>query len=114
MSVTAAREFVAAGVAAGIKASGNADLALVVNAGPRNVAAGVFTSHRFQAAPVVYSMDVLADRALVTMTTHFMSSYSLLAIKTCHKRGAHAIGGHARRWRLDANGCGQVVAASCP
>jgi malate synthase len=38
---------------------------------------------------------VLADRALVTMTTHFMSSYSLLAIKTCHKRGAHAIGGMA-------------------
>ncbi len=38
---------------------------------------------------------VLADRALVTMATHFMSSYSLLAIKTCHKRGAHAIGGMA-------------------
>ncbi|HET6690173.1 MAG TPA: malate synthase A [Miltoncostaeaceae bacterium] len=38
---------------------------------------------------------VMADRALVTMTTHFMNSYSLLAIKTCHKRGAHAIGGMA-------------------
>ncbi len=38
---------------------------------------------------------VLADRALVTMTTHFMNSYSLLAIKTCHRRGAHAIGGMA-------------------
>ena len=38
---------------------------------------------------------ILADRALVTMTTHFMNSYSLLAIKTCHKRGAHAIGGMA-------------------
>jgi malate synthase len=38
---------------------------------------------------------VLADRALVTMTTHFLNSYSLLAIKTCHKRGAHAIGGMA-------------------
>jgi malate synthase len=38
---------------------------------------------------------VLADRARVTMTTHFMNSYSLLAIKTCHKRGAHAIGGMA-------------------
>ena len=37
----------------------------------------------------------LADRALVTMTTHFMRSYSLLAIKTCHKRGAHAMGGMA-------------------
>ena len=38
---------------------------------------------------------VLADRALVTMTTHFMRSYSLLAIKTCHARDAHAIGGMA-------------------
>ncbi len=38
---------------------------------------------------------VLADRALITMTTHFMHSYSLLAIKTCHHRGAHAIGGMA-------------------
>jgi malate synthase len=37
----------------------------------------------------------LADRALVTMTTHFMRSYSLLAIKTCHRRNAHAIGGMA-------------------
>ncbi|WP_322487779.1 malate synthase A [Chloroflexus sp.] len=37
----------------------------------------------------------LADRALVTMTTHFMRSYSLLAIKTCHRRGAHAMGGMA-------------------
>jgi malate synthase len=38
---------------------------------------------------------VLADRALVTMTTHFMRSYSLLCIKTCHRRGIHAMGGMA-------------------
>jgi malate synthase len=38
---------------------------------------------------------VLADRALVTMTAPFMRAYSLLAIKTCHRRGAHAIGGMA-------------------
>ena len=37
----------------------------------------------------------LADRALVTMTTHFMRSYSLLCIKTCHRRAAHAMGGMA-------------------
>src|SRR6266536_674563 len=35
------------------------------------------------------------DRAQVTMTTHFMRSYSLLTIKTCHRRNAHAIGGMA-------------------
>lgn len=61
MSVTAARQFVAAGVAAGIKSSGRPDLALVVNEGPRRTATGVFTSNRFQAAPVVWSVDVLSD-----------------------------------------------------
>ncbi|MFW5637158.1 MAG: malate synthase A, partial [Thermodesulfobacteriota bacterium] len=35
------------------------------------------------------------DRAQITMTRHCMHSYSLLAIQTCHKRGAHAIGGMA-------------------
>ncbi|MBK8462625.1 MAG: bifunctional glutamate N-acetyltransferase/amino-acid acetyltransferase ArgJ [Nigerium sp.] len=64
MSVTAARGFVAAGVRAGIKASGNRDLALVRNLGPSKTAAGVFTSNRFQAAPVVWSIDVLADGVL--------------------------------------------------
>ncbi len=38
---------------------------------------------------------VLPDRAQVTMTTHMMHSYSLLAIQTCHRRGASAIGGMA-------------------
>ena len=38
---------------------------------------------------------VLPDRALVTMTTHFMRSYSRLLIETCHRREAHAMGGMA-------------------
>ncbi|MBI2993216.1 MAG: malate synthase A [Gammaproteobacteria bacterium] len=38
---------------------------------------------------------VLPDRAQVTMESHFMRSYSRLVIKTCHRRGAHAIGGMA-------------------
>lgn len=37
--------------------------------------------------------NLLPDRAQVTMATHFMRSYSKLAIKTCHRRGVHAIGG---------------------
>jgi malate synthase len=41
------------------------------------------------------SSFVLADRAHLTMTTQFMRSYSLLTIQTCHRRGAHAIGGMA-------------------
>jgi malate synthase len=39
------------------------------------------------------SAVLFPDRSLVTMTTHFMRSYSLLAIKTCHRRNIHAIGG---------------------
>ena len=38
---------------------------------------------------------MLADRNLVTMTSPFMRAYSLLLIKTCHKRGAFAMGGMA-------------------
>ena len=37
--------------------------------------------------------SILPDRAQVTMTTHFMRSYSKLAIKTCHRRNVHAMGG---------------------
>ncbi|GGT50427.1 arginine biosynthesis bifunctional protein ArgJ [Streptomyces kurssanovii] len=59
MSVTAAKGFTAAGIAAGIKANGNPDLALVVNTGPRRAAAGVFTSNRVKAAPVLWSEQVL-------------------------------------------------------
>ncbi|QNP62397.1 bifunctional glutamate N-acetyltransferase/amino-acid acetyltransferase ArgJ [Streptomyces genisteinicus] len=59
MSVTAAKGFTAAGIAAGIKENGNPDLALVVNRGPRRAAAGVFTSNRVKAAPVLWSEQVL-------------------------------------------------------
>lgn len=40
-----------------------------------------------------YPEFVLPDRGLVTMATHFLHSASLLLIQTCHKRGAHAMGG---------------------
>lgn len=59
VGVTAAKGFRAAGVTAGIKASGTPDLALVVNDGPALAAAGVFTANRVKAAPVVWSEQVL-------------------------------------------------------
>ncbi len=59
VTVTAPKGFRAAGIAAGIKASGAPDLALVVNDGPGDAAAGVFTSNRIKAAPVVWSQQVL-------------------------------------------------------
>ncbi|MFE2154169.1 bifunctional glutamate N-acetyltransferase/amino-acid acetyltransferase ArgJ [Streptomyces lavendulae] len=64
MSVTAAQGFTAAGIAAGIKTNGNPDLALVVNDGPRLAAAGVFTSNRVKAAPVLWSEQVLRGGAI--------------------------------------------------
>lgn len=67
MSVTAAKGFAAAGVAAGIKENGNPDLALVVNRGPRRAAAGVFTSNRVKAAPVLWSERVLGDGELAAV-----------------------------------------------
>ena len=53
--------FRAAGVTAGLKASGSPDLALVVNDGPDHHAAAVFTTNRVEAAPVTWSRQVVAD-----------------------------------------------------
>ncbi len=64
MSVTVPAGFRAAGVAAGLKPSGRPDVAVVVNDGPSDTAAGVFTLNRVQAAPVRWSRQVLADGRL--------------------------------------------------
>lgn len=61
MSVTFARGFRAAGVKAGLKSSGNLDLALVVNDGPLDSAAAVFTTNRCQANPILWSKQVIQD-----------------------------------------------------
>ncbi len=59
MSVTAPLGFRAAGVAAGIKASRKPDVAVVINDGPGAAAAGVFTSNRVKAAPVLWSQQTI-------------------------------------------------------
>ncbi|WP_375493412.1 bifunctional glutamate N-acetyltransferase/amino-acid acetyltransferase ArgJ [uncultured Jatrophihabitans sp.] len=61
MSVTTPAGFRAAGVAAGLKTSGAPDVALVVNDGPLDVAAAVFTRNRVRAAPVLWSEQVVGD-----------------------------------------------------
>ena len=60
MSVTAPRGFRAAAATAGLKDSGLPDVALVVNDGPLDAAAGVFTVNRVQAAPVTWSRQVVS------------------------------------------------------
>jgi glutamate N-acetyltransferase/amino-acid N-acetyltransferase len=64
VSVTAARGFRAAGVAAGLKSSGDPDVALVVNDGPDDAAAAVFTTNRVKAAPVLWSQQAIKDGRL--------------------------------------------------
>jgi glutamate N-acetyltransferase/amino-acid N-acetyltransferase len=64
MSVTGPLGFRAAGVAAGIKNSGNPDVAVVINDGPATNAAAVFTSNRVKAAPVRWSQQVVADGSI--------------------------------------------------
>jgi glutamate N-acetyltransferase/amino-acid N-acetyltransferase len=64
MTVTTAKGFSAAGVHAGLKKSGNRDLALVQNLGPLNAAAAVFTTNRCQANPIIWSKQVILDGAV--------------------------------------------------
>jgi glutamate N-acetyltransferase / amino-acid N-acetyltransferase len=62
--VTAPAGFRAAGIAAGIKASGALDLALVFNEGPDHPAAAVFTRNQVKAAPVLWTQQVLTTGRL--------------------------------------------------
>jgi glutamate N-acetyltransferase / amino-acid N-acetyltransferase len=62
--VTAPAGFRATGIAAGIKASGALDLALVFNEGPDYAAAGVFTRNQVKAAPVLWTQQVLTTGRL--------------------------------------------------
>jgi glutamate N-acetyltransferase/amino-acid N-acetyltransferase len=61
VSVTVPAGFEAAGVECGLKQSGGLDLALVVNRGPLQNAAAVFTSNRAKANPILWSQQVIAD-----------------------------------------------------
>jgi glutamate N-acetyltransferase/amino-acid N-acetyltransferase len=60
LSVTAPLGFRAAGVTAGLKPSGQPDVAVVLNDGPSRAAAAVFTGNRVQAAPVIWSRQVVS------------------------------------------------------
>jgi glutamate N-acetyltransferase/amino-acid N-acetyltransferase len=61
MSVTHPAGFAAAGVSAGLKASGGKDVAIIVNTGPSRVAAAVWTSNRCVANPVIWSQQIVKD-----------------------------------------------------
>jgi glutamate N-acetyltransferase/amino-acid N-acetyltransferase len=61
MSVTTPAGFVAGGIHCGLKSSGEKDLALVVNQGPRLDSASVFTANRCKANPVLWSEQAVKD-----------------------------------------------------
>ncbi len=67
MTVTYPAGFMAAGVVAGLKSSGKRDMALVVNLGPLDVAAAVFTSNRAQANPIIWSREVLKENQVTAV-----------------------------------------------
>src|SRR5699024_5065880 len=61
MSVTAPLGFSAAGLTAGLKPSGTKDLSLVINTGPSDAVAAVYTSNRCKANPVLWSQKASAN-----------------------------------------------------
>jgi glutamate N-acetyltransferase/amino-acid N-acetyltransferase len=67
VSVTDPVGFRASGVAAGLKSSGDLDVALVVNDGPTRAAAGVVTRNRVRAAPVLWTEQVLKGGSLAAV-----------------------------------------------
>lgn len=67
MTVTYPQGFMASGVVAGLKSSGKRDMALVVNLGPLDSAAAVFTSNRAQANPIIWSKEVLKDNQVTAI-----------------------------------------------
>lgn len=78
--VTSVPGFKACGIASGMRRKGRKDLALVLNTGENPVAAGVFTSNRFAAAPVLYSRAVLSKGATGMRAVVLNSGLSLIHI----------------------------------
>src|SRR6516225_9352254 len=101
MSVTAPLGFRAAGVVAGLKQSGERDVAVVINDGPSRAAAAVFTANRVQAAPVKWTRQVVSGgrvRAVVLNSGGANACTGPLGFQDTHataERVAAAIGDSA-------------------
>ncbi len=106
--MTAPGGFRATGVAAGLKPSGRPDVAVVVNGGPSDTAAGVFTGNRVQAAPVIWSRQVLADgrlRAVVLNSGGANACTGPAGFADTHRTAEHTAG-------LLGMGAGEVAVCS--
>jgi glutamate N-acetyltransferase/amino-acid N-acetyltransferase len=108
VSVTAAAGFRAAGVRAGLRAHGERpDLALVVNDGPSTTAAGVFTRNQVKAAPVLWSQQVLRERALRAVVLNSGGA------NACTGPDGFADTHHTAEKVADVLGCGAIDVAVC-
>ncbi|MDX2375699.1 bifunctional glutamate N-acetyltransferase/amino-acid acetyltransferase ArgJ [Microbacterium sp. LRZ72] len=98
MSVTAPRGFEAAGVAAGLKSTGQPDVAVVVNRGPSKVAAAVFTSNRAKANPILWSQQAVADGVVEAIVLNsggancFTGSFGFQTTHQTAERAAELLG----------------------
>ncbi|MDV3129731.1 bifunctional glutamate N-acetyltransferase/amino-acid acetyltransferase ArgJ [Mycobacterium sp. 21AC1] len=110
--VTAPAGFRAAGIAAGIKASGAPDLALVFNEGPDHAAAGVLTRNQIKAAPVQWTKQVLTTgrlRAVVLNSGGANACTGPLGFQDTHAT-AEAVAAALSDWGTDT---GAVEVAVC-
>jgi len=92
LSVTAPLGFLAAGVTAGLKESGQPDVAVVLNDGPARAAAAVFTSNRVQAAPVTWTRQVVSGgrvRAVVLNSGGANACTGPLGFQDTHATAEH-------------------------
>ena len=108
MTTTSPLGFRAAGVAAGIKESGNPDVAVVLNDGPLAAAAGVFTTNRVKAAPVLWSQQVLAGgivRGVVLNSGGANACTGPAGFQDTHKTAEHLAG-------LLGAGAGEIAVCS--
>ena len=96
MSITAPLGFRAAGVAAGLKETGDPDVAVVVNDGPSRAAAAVFTSNRVQAAPVTWTRQVVSGGRVRAVVLNSGGANACT--------GAGRLPGHARHGRAAGRG----------
>jgi len=107
MTVTAPQGFRAAGVAAGLKASGALDVAVVVNDGPSYAAAGVLTSNRVKAAPVLWTEQVLTSGQLRAVVLNAGGA------NACTGPDGFADTHHTAEYAAEALGCGAGDIAVC-
>ncbi|WP_345383308.1 bifunctional glutamate N-acetyltransferase/amino-acid acetyltransferase ArgJ [Pseudonocardia yuanmonensis] len=105
--VTAPQGFRAAGIAAGIKAGGKPDLALVVNDGPQQTAVAVFTRNKVKAAPVLWSQQVMSTGTLKAVVLNSGGANACTGpegFQTTHATAEKA---------AEVLGCGAIEVAVC-